>query len=93
MSRYIDADALLEHLEKDPLFPLVERHGISDVIKSFPTADVVEVIRCKDCRWWKSIYSWNGKEHKVCVREPYEPPREADDFCSYGERREDGETL
>lgn len=41
MSRYIDADAIIEHLEKDPLFSLVERYGITNVIKEFPTADVV----------------------------------------------------
>lgn len=57
--------------------------------KEMPTADVVEVVRCRDCTWWKSIFSWNGKEHKVCVRDASEPPREQNDFCSYGERSEE----
>ena len=42
MAKYIDRDALLEHLKKDPLFDCVERYGISGVIESFPAADVVE---------------------------------------------------
>ena len=50
-------------------------------------ADVVEVVRCKDCKWFEP---YEGEEHKgdcaelvgleSCVYE--------DDFCSYGERRE-----
>ena len=48
-----------------------------------------ELIRCKDCKWYKSIFSWNCKEHKVCVREPSEPPREPNDYCSYGERKDE----
>lgn len=52
---------------------------------------LVRVVRCKDCKWWKTNYSWSTGEFKVCVREAYEPLREAEDFCSYGERREDAE--
>ena len=48
-----------------------------------------QVIRCKDCKWYKTNYSWNGKEHRVCVIEPYEPVRKADDFCSRAERKEE----
>lgn len=48
-----------------------------------------EIIRCKDCKWYKTNFSWNGKEHKVCVIEPYEPVRNGDDFCSRGERKDD----
>lgn len=37
--RLIDADALLERIKKDPLFPLVEEYGISGVIKAEPTVE------------------------------------------------------
>lgn len=37
--RLIDADALLERMRKDPLFPLVERYGVSGVIDAEPTAE------------------------------------------------------
>ena len=60
--------------------------------RGFINKDVVQVIRCKDCKWWKTNYSWNSGEHKVCVREAYEPSRQAEDFCSYGERRDEDET-
>lgn len=48
--RLIDADALLERMRKDPLFPLVERYGVSGVINAEPTVHAVEVVRCKDCK-------------------------------------------
>lgn len=35
--RLIDADELLRHLKKDPLFSLIEQYGISGVIESRPT--------------------------------------------------------
>ena len=62
--------------------------SIEELIEKLPSAQP-EIIRCKDCKWYKTNYSWNGKEHKVCVIEPYEPIRKGDDFCSRGERRTD----
>ncbi len=40
MTEYIDRKALIEHLEKDPLYDLVEQYGVTGVIESFPAADV-----------------------------------------------------
>ena len=57
-------------------------------LSALPSADAVEVVRCKDCKWYKKNYSWSGKEFKICVREPTEPARRPDDFCSYGERKD-----
>ena len=61
---------------------------IFKTLEALPSAQP-EIIRCKDCKWYKTNYSWNGKEHKVCVIEPYEPIRKGDDFCSRAERRTD----
>ena len=63
-----------------------DKARIIDLVDEQPTADAFEVVRCRDCKWWKTNYSWNGNEHKICVREAYEPLRNAEDFCSYGER-------
>lgn len=41
--RLIDADAFLERISKDPLFPLVERYGLSGVIENEPTVDAIPV--------------------------------------------------
>lgn len=91
MGRYVDADVfeVFDYTSQDGTFD----DGVQFVLEKIdeqPTADVVEVVRCKECKWYKSIFSWNCKEHKVCVREPSEPPKEPNDYCSYGERIEDG---
>lgn len=59
-------------------------------IKNAPTVDAVEVVRCKDCR------HWSGRKYNVHIN-GFLPwcrfsalQREANDFCSYGERKEDG---
>lgn len=84
--RLIDADELLNDL----LFPNPQfAKAFKQLINDTPTVDAVEVVRCKDCKWWKTNYSWNGNEHKICVREPYEPLRNSEDFCSRGERKEE----
>lgn len=47
-TNYIDRNALIEHIRKDPLFDFVEQYGITGVIESFPSADVQPV---KHGRW------------------------------------------
>ena len=92
--RLIDAD----ELHKDVLNLPDCLNGFSDtydkafilvLVDEAPTIDAVPITRCKDCKWYKTNYSWNGKEHRVCVIEPYEPVRKADDFCSRAERKEE----
>ena len=41
--RLIDADAFLERTRKDPLFPLVERYGLSRVIMNEPTVEAIPI--------------------------------------------------
>lgn len=77
--RLIDVDALLNRMQEDPLFDLVERYGVSGVIEAEPTIDAVPVIRCKDCKYW------NGSG-KYC---DYEMSGLEDDFCSWAKRKEE----
>lgn len=77
--RLIDAD-------KIPYTDLSEGHGVCwvtfmDWIDKMPTADVVEVVRCKDCKWYHEI----GCAIKI-VDESDEP--KDNDYCSFGEREE-----
>ena len=74
--RLIDADEI-------PYKDLSEGHGVCwvtfmDWIKKMPTADAVEVVRCKDCRYFKS---------SVCPLVNIEEPQ-PNDYCSYGEKKE-----
>ena len=70
MTRYIDADAYIKYCE-DKWIPLNV-----DAVTEQPTADVVEVVRCKYCR---SFYA------ELCTETG--SPVEPNDYCSYGERR------
>lgn len=48
-------------------------------------ADVVEVVRCRDCEYWH-------KDTLTCQNDGFgseHPNWYADDYCSYGERRAD----
>lgn len=52
MSRYIDADAFKRNNE-DLLhcdFPYLCEDTLEEIIDEEPTADVVEVVRCEDCK-------------------------------------------
>ena len=57
---------------------------VGDLIIEVPTVDAVEVVRCKDCKHWTMGYCNNFAYYD------YEPTTNEDDFCSYGERRNDG---
>lgn len=53
-----------------------------------PTADVVEVVRCKDCKKYKESKSFSGEVKMYCdeLTEDWLIYMKPDDFCSYGER-------
>ena len=46
-----------------------------------PADDVVEVVRCKDCKWWHT----DGCAFR---KDAVKDLPAADDFCSHGERKE-----
>lgn len=48
------------------------------------SADVVKVVRCKDCKWFNKIGC------AIEIVDEFDKPHE-DDFCSFAERRTDGE--
>lgn len=95
MAKYIDqsaAIARLTHIEvTKPAATMTDaKRALADM---FP-ADVAEVVRCKDCKHYRNHPNGlcylhtepkeNARGHSgnaVCV--------EPDDFCSYGERKED----
>lgn len=89
--KYIGRDALINDFESDLIIrmfdnlkgtPRPKTIDIADVIKrieDFTTEDVVEVVRCKDCKFYG-----NGDCSVQSVRSMW-----PNDYCSYGERRSD----
>ena len=63
---------------------------IIDRLRNDPDADWVEVIRCKDCKWYEFP---NYKISENCVRWMKSNgillPIKPDNYCSYAERREE----
>lgn len=51
-------------------------------IEAIPAADVVPVVRCKDCKWWK-LSDYNTMGIHICKR--FSGVRGEHDFCSRGE--------
>ena len=83
MAEYIEREALmrnLKHFAPEQLTPLVK-----SLIQKQPAEDVVEVVRCKDCKYWQD--NNGGYPHEECKWSENETP-DLDDFCSYGERKE-----
>lgn len=87
--RLIDANALLDEIQRiyadhyqQSSYQFIHDffRAILRRIRRCPTVDVVEVVRCKDCKHFNCDYCFHDKmEHSRC--------RE-DDFCSYGERKD-----
>ena len=95
MARYIDAEAMIKRLEKwntsDDKDKALYNFALNRIVEQ-PTADVVEVVRCKDCMHYKDScgYScfhpnqeqgWNSEGGECLNMNP-------DDFCSYGKKVE-----
>lgn len=89
MSRYIDADSLIRTLyvqSDDDGFICCGADDLETLINAQPTADVVEVVRCRDCEMFK-LQDLNNPKHntKWCVINGFNP--QGGDYCSYGERK------
>ena len=92
---YIERERLLLEVEDDK--PLnwnndeAENQADSDfdyfiaTIKAQPKADVVEVVRCKNCKHFDT----DVFRRTVCVRDFQIICVKDNDFCSYGERKDD----
>ena len=72
--RYIDADKIPRHGKRGGECYWQE-------IEQLPTADVVEVVRCKDCKHYGKFGMKCNKLHLT--------PIESWRYCSFGERAEE----
>ena len=99
MPRLIDAEALSARMYHDAFETdsdmqkwdsgcWIRYKMFENAIADAPTVDAVEVVRCKDCILW-------NKERQICDRfsstwtaEHTKP----NDYCCWGERKEDAKT-
>lgn len=91
MAEYIKREALRKILEnwRDAHADVDDEQGcglLEDVIRAVdaqPAADVVEVVRCKDCKY-------NIGTKKCLNPDSFFAVPKDDDFCSYSERKDGG---
>ena len=92
MAEYIDREEALKQafvLREDEECGCSVEVVLVNAIKKIPASDVVEVVKCKDCKF----YNNHGMKDVVfdgdaCHWNADEQP-DPDDFCSAGERREE----
>lgn len=97
MTRYIDADKYAERIKSSPAFKNMGFEGnllqkvVLDLIDNAPTADVTEVVRCKDCKHSELLYLERIGEEPIGAHYCYYLKRYTNPtaFCSYGIRKED----
>ena len=74
MSRWIDAEWLKQNFNTA---------FWSQITKTIDSAPSIDIVRCKECKWAKAngTYQWCGRLDSTARIT-------ADDYCSYGERKE-----
>ena len=85
---YVEKEKVLE-IAKDKYYSdfhksMADLTSLRELLEDSPTADVVEVVRCKDCKnlMFSDFYGECSKGYMGIVQ--------PDDYCSRGERK-DGE--
>lgn len=73
--KYVKLNDIIDALENEWGY-----EGMREDLEKLPTADVVEVVRCKDCiHWGGVIQGFVCRKLRICMG--------ADRFCSFGYRK------
>lgn len=83
--------AIVDACNSLELYPS-EYARLEDALNRIPTADVVEVVRCKDCKWYSELVCGEGKllGSQGWCNEVMARPMPSNGFCSFGERENNG---
>ena len=85
MADYISREAAIETLSEFYHHKSEIQHiALREALNRVPTADVVEVVRCKDCR-----YLHNGYDEKCCINHKGVVATDENGFCHHAERSAD----
>ena len=85
---YISREDAKDALQEKVFHNLTDEfYGAMQVLDELPPADVVQVVRCKDCKWATKSTELPGWYMCKC-EEAFDYYAKPDDFCSYGERKE-----
>ena len=92
MTEYIDREKDIEIIKSGGYWEREDMEVAIACIEQTPTADVVDVVRCKDCkRCYEKRTKRNNQLMRFCMRiDGNEYQVNANDFCSYGTPKERG---
>lgn len=99
---------MVEYIEREAAQKVVEMYGctngsvigrhsgladyIAMEIEDLPAADVVPVVRCKECKYWNRYHGqWENHNAGECYCHRMEGGTDENAFCSYGKRKEGAE--
>lgn len=80
---YIDREKLIAEYDRVHIGP---PGGARKLMVDAPAADVVEVVRCKDCKYGEIDNAEDFPNQYLCRYNGYDWNK-GNHFCSYGERR------
>lgn len=80
MAEYINREALRDEILNDPTFDNNTINYFLDVVDLQPSADVVEVVRCENCKHRDKSGLCQAEGQKLIIAKD-------NHFCSKGERR------
>ena len=87
MIEYIEREAILREIERREALMVGDKLVSVDAMKSFiknrPAADVVPVVRCQDCEYFRT----NDENVPYCLNPFGLDDPEPNGFCSYGRRK------
>lgn len=94
----MDEQTVIDH-DRDWIIGCIEHDGFIHTHRFDKANQIIhealqtDLVRCKDCRWWEGSQETKHNNHlcKRALDQNVEYWTKADDYCSYGERREDGE--
>lgn len=62
--------------------------SLKELLEDTPVADVVKVVRCKDCKHYGGITFGNICRRWSAIYSGVKNCTKPDDYCSYGERKD-----
>lgn len=86
MPEYIEREEAIAKVEPDEYY---HSNEVKAMLEDIPAIDAVLVVRCKDCSYCDGFWGPFIEPNEIGICEINMMAAKPNDFCSYGERRDD----
>ena len=93
MSRYLNEGAVWSAVKRIPHITMQTRQAILEALRKVPSADVAEVVRCKDCKHATFYSCKNDACYKRIICEYQIAIGDENFLCACGETRTSKEMI